>query len=147
MDYSFSYLGDALMPKLSVAPQLTTATKVEVKLSLAARRMLIERCDEHKKLREQVAAIKGTKKKPGRMKRIESEIDVLFSKEKQGAALLTGTEIGGHKLKMVLGTRSVFDKLGFMKKHGLTEADFQEFTTKEDNAPYIKISAEGEDDE
>lgn len=135
------------MPKLSVTPQLTTSTKVEVKLSPAARRMLIERCEEHQKLREQVAFIKGTKKKPGRMKRIEAEVDALFTKEKQGAALLDGTEIGQHRVKMVQGSRSVFDKLGFMKKHGLTQADFDAFTTKEDNAPYIKISADGEEDE
>jgi hypothetical protein len=135
------------MAKLSVAPQLTTTTKVEVKLSVQARRMLIERGEEHKKLRALVADAKGTKKKPGRMKRIESEVDALATKEKIGAALIDGFEVGGHRFKMVLGQRSVFDKLGFMKKHGLDEDDFQEFTTKEDNAPYIKISAEGEEDE
>jgi hypothetical protein len=133
------------LPRLTTAPQLTTSTKVEVKLSTAARRMLIERCDEHRKLRGQVRDIKGTKKKPGRMKRIETEIDTLFTKEKQGKALLDGTEINGHKLKMVLGKRKVFDQLGFMKKHGLSAEDFAEFTTYEDNDPYIKIS--GDDDE
>lgn len=135
------------MAKLSVTPQLTTTTKVEVKLSPAARRMLIERGEEHKKLRALVADAKGTKKKPGRMKRIEAEVDALATKEKIGSALMDGFEVGGHRFKMVLGQRSVFDKLGFMKKHGLSADDFEEFTTKEDNAPYIKISAEGEDDE
>jgi hypothetical protein len=135
------------MPKLSVAPQVTTSTRVEVKLSPAARRMLIERGEEHKKLRAVVAAAKGTKKKPGRMKRIETEVDTLFTKERQGAALLDGVEVGGHKFKMVLGKRSVFDKKGFMKKYGLGQADFDAFTTQEDNAPYIKITAEGDEDE
>ena len=133
--------------RLSMAPTATTTVQAEVRLSPSARRLFIERCEEHRKLREQVSAIKGTKKKPGRMKRIESELDTLFTAEKQGKALVDGTEIAGHRLKMVLGHRSVFDKIGFMKRHGLSAADFDEFTTTEDNAPYIKISAEGEEDE
>lgn len=125
----------------------TTTAQLEVKLSTSARVMLRKRCAEHASLAKQVAEIKGTKKKPGRMKRIEKEVDALFTKEGQGKALLDGTTVDGYKLKMVLGSRSVFDKLGFMKKHGLTEADFEEFTTSQDNEPYISIKAPGEEDE
>lgn len=133
--------------KLTVAPKATVTTAVEVKLSPAARRMLLERGDEHAKLSAQVRDIKGTKKKPGRMKRIESEVDAIFTKEKQGAALLDGTTVAGYGFKAVYGKRAVFDKIGFMKKHGLTAADFEEFTTVQDNEPYIKITAPGQEEE
>ena len=52
-----------------------------------------------------------------------------------------------HKLKMVEGKRKVFDQTGFMKKHGLSVEDFEEFTTYEPNEPYIKISKVGDKDE
>lgn len=135
--------------KLSITPKATVAATVEVKLSPAARKMLVQRGAEHAQLSAQVRDIKGTKKKPGRMKRIEAEVDAIFTKEKQGGALLDGTEVAGYGFKSVYGKRSVFDKTGFMKKHGLTVADFEEFTTIADNEPYIKITAPGqsEDDE
>ena len=137
------------MPKLSltVTPKATTATVVEVKLKPSVRQMVLQRCSEYRDLAIQVRTIKGTKKKPGRMKRIETEIDELFTREKQGAALLDGTKLGGFGLKAVYGKRSVFDKMGFMKQHGLTQEDFDEFTTVEDNDPYIKITAPGDDDD
>ena len=133
------------MPKLSqtVTPKATTTASVEVKLKPSVRQMVLARCSEYRDLAIQVKTMKGTKKKPGRMKRIETEIDELFTKEGQGAALLDGTQLGVFGLKAVYGKRSVFDKLGFMKKHGLTVEDFEEFTTTEDNDPYIKISAPG----
>lgn len=130
-------------PKLSltVTPKATAVQTVEVKLKPSVRQMVLARCSEYRDLAIQVATMKGTKKKPGRMKRIETEIDELFTKEGQGAALLDGTKLGGFGLKAVYGKRTVFDKLGFMKKHGLTVEDFEEFTTQEDNDPYIKISS------
>lgn len=133
--------------RLSVAPTATTQATTEVKLAPAVRRMVLQRCEEHAALAAQVRELKGTKQKPGRMKRIEMEIDELFTKEKQGAALLDGTKLGGYGIKAVYGKRSVFDKLGFMKKHGLTQADFDAFTTTEDNEPYIRITAPGGTDD
>lgn len=129
----------------------TTTVQAEVKLSPSARTMLRKRLAEHADLAKKVREMNGkrTKKNPegGRMKRIEKEVDSIFTKEKQGAALLDGTVIDGYKVKMVLGSRSVFDKLGFMKKHGVTEADFEEFTTTKDNEPYISIKRVGEEED
>ena len=137
------------MPKtsLTLTPKATTTASVEVKLKPSVRQMVLTRCVEYRDLAIQVRTMKGTKKKPGRMKRIEDEIDEIFTKAGQGAALLDGTKLAGYGLKAVYGKRSVFDRLGFMKKHGLTVEDFEEFTTVEDNDPYIKITAPGVDDE
>lgn len=127
-----------------LAPVATTIQTTEVKLSTRARQMVKQRCEEHAVCARQVAELKGTKKRPGRMKRIEQEIDAVFTKERQGKALLDGTSIDQFKLKMVLGKRKVFDQLGFMKKHGVSQQDFDDFTTYEDNEPYIKISGPGD---
>jgi hypothetical protein len=128
--------------------RLTTTVTETVKVGTRIRQMLTERLNEHAKLHDRVAADKGTKKKPGRMKRIEDEIQELFRKEKQGKVLLGGTELDGHKMKVVIGHSSKFDKMGFMKKHGLTQADFDEFTDVVDNEPYLKITHPGaEEDE
>ncbi len=69
-----------------------------------------------------------------------TEVDELFTKERAGKALLDGTSLDGHRLKMVLGKHKVFDQMGFMKKHGVTQEDFDEFTTEEDNTPYIRMT-------
>lgn len=135
------------MPRLSLKPTATTTVTETVKLQPSTRQMLVQRLNEHAKLHSRVAADKGTKKKPGRMKRIEDEVQELFRKEKQGKALLGGTELDGHKMKVVIGHSSRFDKQGFMKKHGLSQADFDEFTEVVDNEPYLKITHPGEEDE
>mgnify|MGYP001573553865 CR=1 FL=1 len=133
------------MPKL----QLTTTAAVvtEVKLAPQARKMLLERFEEHEKLAKVVKAAQGTKKKPGRMRRIADEVQELFRAEKQGKALLAGTALNEHRVKLVMGTRKVFDQMGFMKKHGLTQEDFDEFTEEVDSEPYVKISHGKDDDE
>ena len=41
----------------------------------------------------------------------------------------------------MIGTRKEFNQLGFMKKHGLSQADFDRFTKEQDNAPYVRITA------
>lgn len=115
--------------------EATTTAKVEVKLEPKIRQMVKTRCDEHAGL---ATVIKDSK---GRQKRIQDEVEELFKKSKQGKALSAGTALADHKLKMVFGSRAVFDKIGFMKKHGLSQADFDEFTEKEDNAPYLKITS------
>lgn len=135
------------MPKLKLTATTTQTATVEVKLAPQVRTMIAQRAEEHAKLAIQVKDIKGTKAKPGRMKRIEEEVTALFKKEKQGKALLNGTAINGHKLKLVIGTSKKFDQLGFMKKHGLTQADFDEFTEDVDNTPYLKMTHPGEDEE
>jgi len=135
------------MPRLTQTPKATTAVIEEVKLSITARQMLTTRLEEYGRLASQLLTIKGTKKSPGRMRRIQDEVEELFRKEKQGKALRAGCKVGDVGVKLVTGERSVFDKLGFMKQHGLTQADFDAFTEKADNAPYIKISIPGVEDE
>jgi hypothetical protein len=132
------------MPKAKLVATTTVEVTTDVKLSPKVRQMIVERCEEHARLSKQVKEIEGTKKKPGRMRRIKKEVEELFTKDGQGKALLDGTDINGHSIVMVTGSRNVFDKLGFMKHHGLTEADFAAFTTEEDNEPYLKITSPGE---
>lgn len=129
----------------------TATTTIQVKLQPHAKQMLVARLSERAKLAKMVkdASGKPTKKNPlgGRMRRIDQEIQEILKKEKQGKALLNGLELAGHTAKLTTGTRAVFDKLGFMKKHGLTQADFDEFTEDVDNEPYIKYTHPGVDDE
>lgn len=124
------------MPKLKQTISATTTVEVTttVNLSVKARQMLKERAEEHARLGGEVATRKT------RMKAIEGEVDTLFCKEKQGKALLDGTKVDGIGFKQVVGSTKKFDKLGFMKKFGVTEADFEEFTESEDNSPYVKIT-------
>lgn len=135
------------MPKLKLTATTTVETTTEVKLVPTARKMLLERFEEHAALAKIVKDAKGTKKHPGRMRRIADEVQELFRKEKQGKALLAGTALEGHRVKLVMGKRNVFDKVGFMKAHGLTAEDFAAFTTESDNEPYVKISHGDDDDD
>lgn len=134
------------MSKLALKATTEVTVVNEVKLSPQARKMLLTRLEEHAELANQVRILKGTKKKPGRMRRIEEEVSELFRKEKQGKALLAGTKLEDHSLKLVIGKSKKFDQMGFMKKHGLSQADFDEFTTSSDNEPYIRFS-HGDDDD
>lgn len=131
--------------RLSAVTETTVVTSV--KLQPKTKQMIMERVTEHAKLAATVKELKGTKKAPGRMKRIEKEVEELFRKDKQAGALADGVELGGFKLKVVAGSTSKFDKLGFMKKHNLSQADFDEFTSQVPNASYLKITAPGEKDD
>lgn len=134
------------MTKSTLKATTETTVVTEVKLKPQARQMLVARLNEHAQLSNQVAQLKGTRKKPGRLYRIEEEVSELFRKEKQGKALLAGTKLDGHTMKLVTGKTKKFDQMGFMKKHGVTQTDFDEFTTYSDNEPYIKFGHPGEDD-
>ena len=134
------------MPKPSLKATTETTVVMEVKLAPQARKMLLSRLEEHEQLATQVREIKGTKKKPGRLKRIEEEVSELFRKEKAGKALVAGTKLENHQMKLVIGKTKKFDQMGFMKKHGVTQADFDEFTDYKDNEPYIKFTHGNDDD-
>ena len=133
--------------KQRLSATTTVVQTATVSMKPQARAMLMERLDEHASISAQVATLKGTKKKPGRLYRIADEVVALFKKEKQGKALLDGTELEGHKVKLVIGKSKKFDAQGFMKKHGLTQADFDEFTDTVDNEPYVKFSHPGQEDD
>lgn len=141
------------MPKPSITATTTATVTTTVKLSPKARQMVLERCREHARLvaqRTEIDGKKATKSKPekvGRLKSLKQAIEAIFIKEGQGLVLADGVDIDGFKLKMTQGRSKKFDQLGFMKKHGLTQADFDEFTTYEDNEPYLGIKAPGDKDE
>lgn len=96
--------------------------------------MLKARLEEHAKLAEDIAT------KKGRQERIAAEVEELFAREGEGEALLDGCAVDEFKTKLVCGETSDFDKIGFMRKHGLTEEDFQEFTNKKPSKPYVRIT-------
>lgn len=130
------------MPKL----QATTTTEVtqNVMLQPKVHQMLKERCEEDVRL---AADIKKLKERRGR---IGKEVQELFAKAKQGKALVDGTDIDGHRVKMVFGSSTRLDKEALMKAHGLTQEDLDECSETKDNKPYVKISkpgAKGDDDE
>jgi hypothetical protein len=134
--------------KTSLKPTTTVETTTEVKMSVKARQMLVSRLEEHQEGCRIVREWKGTKKTPGRLKRIEQEVEDLFKKEKQGKALVDGTALDGHRLKHTGGTTKVFDKQGFLKHHGLTEADYNAFVTEKPKTAFIKFThPDSEDDE
>ena len=137
------------MARMKLVGTATTKTVVEtaVKLSTKVRTMLLERAEEMMKIRDLVRQAVGTKKKPGRSYRLRDEFYELFVKEKQGKALAKGCEVDGYSYKLKTGSRSVFDKAGFMEKHDLTQEDFDEFTTKVDNEPYVEVRRVGEKDD
>lgn len=132
---------------MSIKLEATTTVTTAVRLETRAQQLILQRCHEHAKLAATVKELKGTKKAPGRMKRIEGEIAELFTKAKQGKALAEGTELSGYKIKMVIGKTRKFDQRGFMLKHGLSQADFDAFTEYNDNDPYVRITAPGEADD
>lgn len=127
------------MPK----PSLTATTTVTqtVKLDTRVKQMLKARCEEYAKLAAQ------TKANEARQKRIRDEVEELFKKAGEDAALEEGTEIDGHKVKRVRGKQSTLDKLGLMNALGLTPDDLASFYEDKPKKPYIQIKAPGEKEE
>lgn len=117
---------------LSATTETTVTT--EVRLKPSARQMVVQRCEEHDRLGEEI------KTRKGRQERIRDEVVSVFQKEKQGKALLAGTKIGDYRMKFVGGETKKFDQMGFMKKHGLSQADFDEFTDKVPKKSYVNIT-------
>jgi hypothetical protein len=139
------------MPKPRLTATTTATVTNEVKLAPQSRRMLLDRLEEHERLSKQVKELNGkkTKKNPqgGRLRRLADEVQELFRTEKVGKALIGGTNIDRHRAKLVMGERAVFDQQGFMKKHGLSQADFDAFTELVPTEPYLKITHGDEEDE
>lgn len=120
--------------------ELTTQATVSVKLDLQLRRMLKARCEENATLQAQKLEIEA------RQERLKLECEDILRKAGQAGALMDGVEIDGHRLKMVCGQSSKFDKTGFMKRHGLGAADFDAFTEKVPKKPYLKVTPPGSTD-
>lgn len=128
------------MPKLALKATTETTVTTEVKLKPATRTMVVARGEEYTSL---ASNIKRDKTRQGR---IRDEVSELFRKDKQGAALLEGTKIAGFGFKFVGGSTRKFDQMGFMKKHGLSQADFDEFTEDVPKKAYVKVTAPGSRD-
>jgi hypothetical protein len=118
----------------------TVETVVDVKLQPKVKTMILDRCKEHQRLAEQMRGCKA------RQKRIKEEVEELFIKAKEGKALANGTEVEGHKLKLVCGTRKTLNKT-LLVELGCAPEWLAEATEEQDNEPYVRISAPGEKDE
>lgn len=130
------------MPKITQTPtvETTVETKTTVNLSVKARQEVARLLFDRAQIVAWEKANIGTKEKPGRKRNIDEEIQDVFRREKKGKALIDGVDFDGTGLCIVTGTTSVFDRMGFMKKHGLTQEDFDEFTTSKENDPYLKVT-------
>lgn len=120
-----------------VKPTLSTQPTVAVKLTTTTQTMLVTRCEEH------AALTKTIKDAKARQERIKSEVEDLVVKAGEGAALVDGMDVAGHKVKLVCGTRKVLDK-GLLVELGVDPELIREATTEQTNKPYIRISAPGE---
>lgn len=131
------------MAKLKQTPNVeaTVETTVQLKMSVQARQELSKLLFDRKQIVDWEKTAIGTKEKPGRRRNIDNEIQDLFKREKQGRALIEGCNFDGTGLIMVVGSSKKFDQIGFMKKHGLTQADFDEFTEVTVNDPYLKVTS------
>ncbi len=126
------------MAKTYITATVTATT--ELALSPKAKQMVLARAEEHAELARSI------KKAKLRQERIRDEVDEVFCKEGQGKALLNGCSVDEFKFKMVTGHRKTLDKR-LLVELGCDPMWLVEATTEEDNAPYIKISAPGEEKE
>jgi hypothetical protein len=131
------------MPKPSLSLTTEVTTKVDLTVSANARAMLTARLGERGRIDGEI------KERQGRKKRIDKELDDILTNEGQGAALLDGLDIDGHKIKTVCGTSTKLDEDKLKRLFGLTEADLEQCRVTTDNEPYLKVTAprKGKDNE
>lgn len=127
------------MPKTQIA--ITTTQTTEVTVSARIRQMLKARLEEHLHLAKQIKELEGRKS------RIQKEVDELFAKEGQAAALDAGTDIDGIRVKKVGGVTRTLDKEALMDACELTAEELEAFYDSKPKRPHIKISAPGERDD
>lgn len=121
-------------------PSITTTIQTTVKLEPTVKRMLRARLEEHAKLS---ATARETKE---RMTRLQGEVEELFVKAGEGAALIAGTTYEGHRVKLVQPNRSVLDKKKLVEL-GCDPEWLEEATEEKPSKSYIKITAPGEKEE
>lgn len=129
------------MPKPKLSATTTVVQTTTVALKAHVKQMLKTRIEEHARLAAEIT------EKESRQKRIRQEVEEMFAKEGQTAALEAGTEIDGHKVKLVKGNTTTLDKVGLMQAVGLTPDELNAFYESKPKKPYIKISKAGERDE
>jgi hypothetical protein len=123
------------MAKARLAATVTQEVTVntEVKLSTRARQMLLDRIAEDRRLSADV------KVKTDRRNAIKGEVEELFIKEGQGAALMEGCEIDGNPIKLVTGSSSKLDETKLMKKFGITKAQLDACRVTKSKKPYVRL--------
>lgn len=126
--------------KLTTTPELTVTHTTTIQLAPIARQMVTARITEHTQLAAQIRELES------RQARCKQEVEDILLREGAGQALLDGLSVAGHKVKMVVGMSSSFDRVAFMKATGTTARDFEAHTTKKAKQPYIRITAPGSGD-
>jgi hypothetical protein len=124
--------------KLEVTTQVETVTTVE--LSPKAKKMLLERIAEFAKQGDIIEAAET------RQAAIKKEIDWVFGKDGQGAALIDGAAIDGHRMKWVFGTSTKLDEKKLCAEFGITPAQLASCKTTKEKKPYMKVTPKGKKD-
>lgn len=123
-------------PTIKLTTEVTQ--QVDVRVRPHVQQMLKERCEEYAEQNRREKTAKSRKK------RIEQEVESLMVDEGQGEALLAGTAIDGHKVKMVCGSSSRLNLDKLKRKFGLTQADIDSCKDESPSTPYVRITAPGE---
>mgnify|MGYP001614931386 CR=1 FL=1 len=76
-------------------------------------------------------------------KRLKDEVQSIFADAGEELALIDGCEVGGVSLSMVTGSVPKWDKVGFLKKHNLSAADYEAFVKTTPKDPYLLIVKKG----
>jgi hypothetical protein len=126
------------LPRLSTTATATTTveTTVTVKLSPKVRAMIKARCEEDAGLSKQVKDLEA------RRSRLKGEVEQLIVDEGEGAKLMDGIDIDGHRVKMVCGTSTKIDENALLKL--ITPKQLAKVKVTTDKRPYIKLSPPSE---
>ncbi len=123
------------MPK----QQLTATARVTTTLNLSVKQlqMIQARCQENEQLALEIS------EKEARRGRLKDEIESLFADAGEEIQLMDGCEVAGYPLKLVAGSTAKWDKTGFLKRFGLSAADYEEFVKTTPKEPYLLIGKKG----
>jgi hypothetical protein len=124
--------------KLEVTTQVETTATVE--LSTRAKTMILERIEEYASLDKEIG------EREERQGRIKKEIDALFAKEGQGAALVEGAALDGHRMKWVIGSQTKLDEKMLCAEFGITPAQLASCKVTTEKKPYFKLTPKGKKD-
>jgi len=125
------------MPKARLEVTTTVETTTTVELSVKAKKMLLERFAEDLKLSGEIDV------KEARRARIKKEVDDIFAKEGQGAALIDGASIEGNKAVWVCGSQTTLDEAALMRDFDITPAQFAAYKVTKEKKPYLKLTPAG----
>jgi hypothetical protein len=125
---------------LKVHVTATTTATTEVRIEPRVITMLKARFEEHVRLAAEI------KERKARQERIQGEVEELFVKAEQEAALAEGTAIDGYKVKRVCGTSRKLDTMALITALDITPEELNAFYEEKANRPYIRISAPGQKD-